>query len=75
MSFEPTALLICFICICRTSGCCKVVLLYWLLEMTDSPKPIVLLLGEVLHAKKEWDGLAEIAELRVSFLQLFAFAY
>ncbi|KAI4274285.1 MAG: hypothetical protein LQ337_004045 [Flavoplaca oasis] len=32
--------------------------------MTDSPKPIVLLLGEVLHAKKEWDGLAEIAELR-----------
>ncbi|KAL8842281.1 MAG: hypothetical protein Q9176_002670 [Flavoplaca citrina] len=32
--------------------------------MTDSPKPIVLLLGEVLHAKKEWDRLAEIAELR-----------
>lgn len=38
--------------------------------MTGSPKPIVLLLGEVLHATKEWDELAGIAELRVSFLQL-----
>lgn len=42
--------------------------------MTNSPKPIVLLIGEVLHAKEEWDGLAEIAELRVSFLQIFPFA-
>ncbi|KAI4277753.1 MAG: hypothetical protein L6R38_005376 [Xanthoria sp. 2 TBL-2021] len=32
--------------------------------MTGSPKPIVLLLGEVLHATKEWDELAGIAELR-----------
>ncbi|KAL8915297.1 MAG: hypothetical protein Q9171_000167 [Xanthocarpia ochracea] len=32
--------------------------------MTISPKPIVLLLGEVLHAKNEWHDLAEIAELR-----------
>lgn len=38
--------------------------------MTISPKPIVLLLGEVFHAKNEWKDLAEIAELRVSFLQL-----
>ena len=39
-------------------------------DMTDSPKPIVLLLGEVLHATKEWDELAGIAELRVSFVRL-----
>ncbi|KAL8854781.1 MAG: hypothetical protein Q9221_000287 [Calogaya cf. arnoldii] len=32
--------------------------------MTASPKPIVLLLGEILYAKEEWHGLAEIAELR-----------
>lgn len=38
--------------------------------MTASPKPIVLLLGEVLHATKEWDELAGIAELRVSFVRL-----
>ncbi|KAL8998522.1 MAG: hypothetical protein Q9169_002465 [Polycauliona sp. 2 TL-2023] len=34
------------------------------LEMTGSPKPIVLLLGEILRAKKEWEELAEMAELR-----------
>ena len=44
--------------------------------MTDSPKLIVLLIGEVLHANKEWDGLAEIAELRVSELPaIFSFRF
>ncbi|KAL8782292.1 MAG: hypothetical protein Q9213_005527 [Squamulea squamosa] len=32
--------------------------------MTASRKPVVLLLGEILHAEKEWEDLAEIAELR-----------
>ncbi|KAL8770225.1 MAG: hypothetical protein Q9209_004067 [Squamulea sp. 1 TL-2023] len=32
--------------------------------MTASPKPVVLLLGEILYAEKEWDDLGEIAELR-----------
>ncbi|KAL8837091.1 MAG: hypothetical protein Q9170_002648 [Blastenia crenularia] len=32
--------------------------------MTTSPKPIVLLLGEVLHAQNEWNALSSLAELR-----------
>ncbi|KAL8922846.1 MAG: hypothetical protein Q9208_004971 [Pyrenodesmia sp. 3 TL-2023] len=32
--------------------------------MTASPKPIVLLLGEVFHAQSEWNELASLAELR-----------
>lgn len=35
--------------------------------MTASPRPIVLLLGEVLHAQNEWNTLSSLAELRVSF--------
>ncbi|KAL8802273.1 MAG: hypothetical protein Q9182_003925 [Xanthomendoza sp. 2 TL-2023] len=34
--------------------------------MTASRKPIVLLLGEILQTQKEWNDLAQIAELRVS---------
>lgn len=34
--------------------------------MPVSPKPIVLLLGEVLHAPDEWSALSSLAELRVS---------
>ncbi|KAI4147379.1 MAG: hypothetical protein LQ341_001810 [Variospora aurantia] len=34
------------------------------LSMTASPKPIVLLLGEVLHAQVEWNALSSLAELR-----------
>ncbi|KAL8653149.1 MAG: hypothetical protein Q9210_002270 [Variospora velana] len=34
------------------------------LSMTTSPKPIVLLLGEVFHAQDEWNALSSLAELR-----------
>ncbi|KAL8669462.1 MAG: hypothetical protein Q9168_005948 [Polycauliona sp. 1 TL-2023] len=34
--------------------------------MKDSPKPIVLLLGEILQAREEWEGLADLAELRLN---------
>lgn len=37
------------------------------LSMTTSLKPIVLLLGQVFHARNEWNALSSLAELRVSF--------
>lgn len=36
------------------------------LSMKSPRKPIVLLLGEVLHAQEEWRALSSLAELRVS---------
>ena len=35
-----------------------------LTEEMDNPKPIILLLGEIVLAHKEWDALRAIAELR-----------
>lgn len=35
-------------------------------EILNGGKPIILLLGEIVLAHKEWDALRAIAELRVS---------
>ena len=34
----------------------------------ESAKPIILLLGEIVLAQKEWDALKAIAELRAGFI-------
>ncbi|VVT55367.1 uncharacterized protein SAPINGB_P004561 [Magnusiomyces paraingens] len=33
------------------------------MSTSTSPKPKILLLGEIIHAQKEWQGLSDIAEL------------
>ena len=38
--------------------------------MMDAGKPIILLLGEIVLAHKEWDSLTAIAQLRVYWFSL-----
>ena len=34
------------------------------------PLPTALLLGKIVHARKEWESLSEVAELKVCFSSL-----
>ena len=54
----------------QTSPCQvnKIGTVFFALQMSvsETSRPIVLLLGEIYHARTEWDALSTLGELRVS---------